>query len=84
MENSKLDMAHMAWGAILGYEITCPPGQTLSEGLDDYVDSENKLIKWGSRIAIGYTALHMMNLLPEKLDLYHQLSRLKEKCLENL
>lgn len=84
MERKFGRLSHMAWGAILGYEITSPPGETLSEGLDEFVDSENKLVKWGTRAIIGYTALHLMNMLPEKLDAYHQLSVLKEKALEKL
>lgn len=63
------------WGiaAITAYEIACPSGETISEGVDELIEKHPLL----TRVVIGYTALHMMNLLPEKLDLFHQVSRLK-------
>lgn len=65
--------AKRAWGAILTgvtiYELTCPQGETLSEGVDRLLD-KSKL--WA--IPVGYTALHLMNMLPEKIDLFHQVT----------
>ena len=72
----------LAWGGIAAYEtgaLVNGGGHTLSEGLDPLVDHENKYIKWGSRLAIGYTALHLMSVLPERVDLFHQLTRINSR-----
>lgn len=65
--------AKRAWVAIgVGvtcYELACPQSETLSEGVDRLLD-KNKL--WA--IPIGYTALHLMNLLPKQVDLFHQVT----------
>lgn len=65
--------AKRAWVAIgvavTAYELSCPKGETLSEGVDRLLD-KSKL--WA--VPVGYTALHLMNVLPEKLDLFHQVT----------
>ena len=66
---------HAAWAGIAAYEagaLVKGGGHTLSEGLDYLCGHENKAVKWGVRAAIGYTALHLANMLPDKLDLFHQ------------
>lgn len=69
--------AEKAWatllGAVLVWDMACPPGETLSEGVDRLVGPHPIL----TRAAIGYTALHLMNLLPPQLDLFHQATRVK-------
>lgn len=66
--------AQRAWTAlglgVLAYELACPSGELLSEGVDRALNSHPAL----TRAAIGYTALHLMNLLPESVDLFHQLT----------
>lgn len=68
--------AKNAWIAIgigvTAYELACPSGQTLSEGVDRLLE-RSKL--WA--IPIGYTALHLANCLPERLDLFHQVTELR-------
>jgi hypothetical protein len=53
---------------VTAYELACPRGELLSEGIDRAMDKHPVAIP----AAIGYTALHLMNLLPEELDLFHQ------------
>lgn len=60
--------------AIAAYEIICPDTHTISEGVDRLIEKHPIL----TRAVIGYTALHLMNLLPEKLDLFHQATKIKD------
>lgn len=64
--------AKRAWGAIglfvLAYELKAPPGQLLSEGADASLVRHPIL----TRAAIGLTALHLMNALPERYDPFYQ------------
>ena len=67
-ELERFSPATYAWAAIgagvLAYEMVCPEGETLSEGVDRAL-SKHKLI---TTLAVGATALHLLNKLPEKLD----------------
>lgn len=62
--------AKRAWVAmglgILAYEMTCPQGELLSEGVDRALEKHPVL----TASAIGVTALHLMNALPESIDPY--------------
>lgn len=63
-----------AWLGILAYEayaIVKGEGETLSEGLDKFCDHENRFVKYGVKAGLAYTALHLANILPPKLDLFH-------------
>lgn len=65
--------SHKAWlvgGALAtGYEILCPPGETLSEGLDELM--EHKYWRYAVGAVVGVTAAHLCNLLPESVDPFH-------------
>lgn len=69
--------AERAWvgmaAAITVYEIACPKGQTLSEGVDRVMNKHPLAVP----LAIGYVAAHLCNLLPEKLDLFHAVTQIK-------
>lgn len=81
MEKRKLQPRELAWLGIAAYELgalAVGGGHTLSEGLDEYCDNENRLVKYGTRAWIGYTALHLANVLPKRIDIYHQLTKLKQ------
>lgn len=62
--------ATAAWAAlgagVLAYEILCPPGETLSEGVDRAL--EHPLGRVAALGGIALTAAHLANLLPKKLD----------------
>lgn len=63
--------AGRAW-AVLGvsvalYELLCPPGEMLSHGVDKALEKHPVAVT----AAIGYTALHLCNLLPTEIDLFH-------------
>lgn len=66
--------AAKAWGAIgLGvaaYEVLCPHGETLSEGVDQALE-HSRLRRAATVSAIAVTALHLCNAIPEKLDPFH-------------
>lgn len=56
---------------VLAYEILCPEGELLSEGVDRALERHPTL----TRLAIGATALHLLNMLPEQYDPFHRLSK---------
>src|SRR5688572_22119396 len=60
--------ATRAWGALIGgvalYDLTCPKGETLSEGVDRSLEAS----KLATTAAVGITALHLLNILPERID----------------
>lgn len=58
--------AVMATG-ILAYELVAPPGELLSEGVDRALE-RSSLAKAATLGAIGCTALHLANVLPERID----------------
>lgn len=64
----------VAVGAIVGsaliYDAVCTPGETFSEWFDPLIEQGG----WkatATRLAIGVTACHLANLLPEKADPFH-------------
>lgn len=69
--------AKRAWAAIAigvtAYELACKDGELLSEGVDKAIQKHPVAVP----MAIGYTALHLMNKLPPQLDLFHQATKLK-------
>jgi len=70
MERSRLT-ARNGWLAVgtlvTAYELACPNGELLSEGVDRALEKHPFLVT----TAIGYTALHLLNMLPEQFDLFH-------------
>lgn len=75
--------AHRGWLAVAGlvtaYELACPPGQTLSEGVDRGIEKH----PWLVPAVIGGVALHLMNAYEkvgmEKLDPIHRFSEFLKK-----
>ncbi|WNM68977.1 hypothetical protein SEA_TRIBLETROUBLE_36 [Mycobacterium Phage TribleTrouble] len=66
------DKAWLALGAgVVAYEITCPPGELLSEGVDRYLTRR----KWTTHAVVVGLALHLLNLLPDRLDPLNQLAK---------
>lgn len=65
--------AKRMWGAIgasvLAYELACPENELLSEGVDRALDSRYSTVV---RVGVAVTALHLVNLLPERIDPFHQ------------
>ena len=53
----------LASGVIL-YDLLAPKGQMLSEGADNALE----IHPWATRAAIGITALHLANVIPESID----------------
>ena len=72
--------ATIAWAATLGgialYEWRCPEGETLSEGVDRAL--ENRKYKSIVIGGIAITALHLLNVLPNEVDPFHQVFKLKK------
>lgn len=69
----------IAWGVLAGgvaaYEYFCPQGETLSENLDPHLETiRGKVLIMG---AVGVTALHLCNLLDQRIDPYHRLTTMK-------
>ena len=74
--------AGRAWGVlglgVLAYELLCPEGELLSEGVDRALEHS----KWARLATLGgiaITATHLMNLLPESVDPYHQAHKLTKR-----
>ena len=67
----------IAWAGIIvgvaAYDYLCPEGELLSERVDAGLEN-NRLI---TNLAIGTVALHLLNVLPPKLDPLHIISQLK-------
>jgi hypothetical protein len=63
-----------AWIGLAVYlaivEILAPPGETLSEAMDEWLQSH--LGKALSYTAVGVTAAHLVNLLPQQFDPIHR------------
>ncbi|MEV0759570.1 hypothetical protein [Nocardia sp. NPDC050435] len=55
--------------AVLVYEIAAPEGQLISHAVDRLLETH----RLATIFAITYTAAHLLNVLPPRLDLYHQL-----------
>jgi len=70
MERLNARNGWMAVGAlIVSYEIACPDGETLSEGVDRALERPlGKVLALGG---IAITAAHLANLIPEKYDPFH-------------
>jgi hypothetical protein len=81
-KESRRSVAARAWGAlalgVTAYEIACPQGETLSEGVDRLMERSptSRAIALG---AIGVTAAHLANLIPEKFDPFHYALIWKER-----
>lgn len=71
MERNPLT-ARRAWlgiaAGVLAYEVVCPEGELLSEGVDRALEKH----RLATLMAIGVTALHLANLLPEQIDPFHR------------
>lgn len=65
---SKLAIAGLIGGVAL-YDIKCPRGETISEGVDRLLE-KHKLATLG---VIAVTALHLGNVLPDRYDPIHNL-----------
>ena len=69
----------IAWGVlaagVAGYDYYSPKGETLSERMDDWLDSpKTKAVALG---AVAVTAAHLVNLLPQRVDPFHRLTNMK-------
>lgn len=60
---------------VLAHDVLCRDGDTLSEAVDSALES-HKAITLG---AIAITAMHLANLLPEKIDPIHQFAELVKR-----
>lgn len=58
---------------IFAYDVLCPEGETLSEGVDRALEHPKGRIAAIGAIAI--TSAHLLNILPEKIDPLHNLLR---------
>lgn len=74
-----LRLGDAAWLAIAAYEVLCPPGEMLSEAVDRWLGAEliptRRRRKHATELFIVYTALHVANRLPERVDLYARAAR---------
>lgn len=73
--------ATIAWATlaagITAYEVACPRGETLSEGVDRAL--EHKMGRVLALGAIGITAAHLANLLPQRIDPFTHALSFKER-----
>lgn len=68
---SKLAIAGLIGGVAL-YDIKCPKGETISEGVDRLLE-KHKLATLGT---IAVTALHLGNVLPDRYDPIHNMFKM--------
>lgn len=75
----------VAWGilgaGVLVYDVLCPTGETLSEGVDRAM--ETKRGKVAAMAGIAVVAGHLANLIPEDYDPLHRATKLKMLGKEN-
>lgn len=75
----KPEPSTMAWGAIIAgvsvYEYFAPEGQLLSERVDRAIENHPIAVP----LAIGITALHLANKLPERVDPFSRLLALTKR-----
>lgn len=57
---------------VVTYDLLCPKGETLSEGVDGWL-ADKPLATIG---AIGATTLHLLNVLPKRIDPFYQTLKL--------
>lgn len=62
------------------WDVFCKDGETWSEGVDRFIEKHPV----ATPLAIGYTALHLANMLPERLDLFHQATKIKTVAFSTL
>lgn len=69
----------VAWGVLAAgvavYDTLCPQGETLSEGVDRALEHDRGKVAALGMIAL--TAAHLANVLPQKVDPFHQLTKRK-------
>lgn len=61
-----------AGGFVLAYDLMCPEGETISEGIDRLME-RSKRDKVITRAAAGVLVAHTVNLIPDRFDPIHQL-----------
>lgn len=69
----------VAWAGLAAgiavYDVLCPPGETLSEGVDRALETRTgRVLALG---AIAVVATHLANVLPQRCDPLHQLTKWK-------
>lgn len=73
--------SHKAWlglaAGVTAYEIACKPGETLSEGLDELM--EHRYWRYAVGLAVGVTAAHLCNMLPNQYDPYSRALSWKDR-----
>ena len=69
-----------AWGVLVAgvatYDVLSPKGETLSEAVDSALEA-SPYKRTITLAAIGVTALHLSNVLPERYDPFHYALRWK-------
>lgn len=76
----------LAWvglaASVAAYDILCPEGETMSEGVDRALETRvGRVLALG---AIAVTSCHLANILPQRYDPFHQALkwRIMEKAIE--
>lgn len=71
---STIAWAGLAAG-VAAYDLLCPPGETLSEGVDRALETRTgRVLALG---AIAVVATHLANVLPQRCDPLHQMTKWK-------
>lgn len=58
---------------VFAYDVLCPEGETLSEGVDRALERPRS--RYMTMGAIAIVSAHLLNFLPEKADPLHHLLR---------
>jgi hypothetical protein len=51
---------------VAAYDVLCPKGETLSEGMDRFLEHDR--YRYVALGGVAVTAAHLLNLLPERYD----------------
>lgn len=76
MERRKVRPSTAAWTSIgvgvVAYDLLCPQGEQLSQRMDEWLEKHPT-----RSLALGITAMtamHLLNMLPERIDPIHHLA----------
>lgn len=64
---TRLQVSDCACLAIVAYDLAAPPGQTISEAVDRYLDGR----RWTTEAALALIYLHVSNRIPSRVDPIH-------------
>lgn len=71
--------SEMAWAGLAAgvavYEALAPEGELMTNQAHRWIESDNRAVRAATIGTIGITALHLLDILPPKVDPYHWIGK---------